>query len=347
MSQDDDESDAQVRESYRRMRTLESPGPAIDAHIRAAAVAAADARHTDGNKPPPGVIAAAQSANAAVPAHGAAAASTRRRANRRMAYLGWGGALAAGLALFAVVLPMGKPPVLNDAAGFDPAAVAPMPSPSGVHHGQTLETHDKAQAMIDAGAERVALFPRAAVPPVREVVGGARAETTGEERAAVNAEVGAEGVAETTAAESAGRRRSSAPQAAPFATQLPLSSMAQSPPPAVPSEAPPAQTPLDNLPQLSGAVRTSRTAQTRADAAVKVADTATDRVPDNAAVDNAAVDKANESSADEVAAALDDLRRLYGTHDAALLPRLRAFVARYPDYPLRRTDPELDALLQR
>ena len=40
MSKDDDGSDAQVRATYTALRTIESPAQALDARIRAAAVAA-------------------------------------------------------------------------------------------------------------------------------------------------------------------------------------------------------------------------------------------------------------------------------------------------------------------
>ncbi len=325
MSQDDDASDAQVRQTYRRMRTSDSPGPVVDARIRAAAVAAADARRADGNDPQSAVVALAQLADTAVPTHDAAVAGTRRSPSRRLSYLGWGGALAAGLALVAVVLPMGKPAELNDAAGSDPAAVAPLPSRSGERAAATpaggLVGDVRGDALTSSAvsaAGEVAARNAVNLSSRNELSDAARdAGVIGVESMPVaDAEARAEAKAETMTAASAGetseRRRADARQNAPLATRPPLPSATPSPLPAAPPERSSARQPVHTLSRLSGAGLSSGSA-----------------------------------AAADADAALVDLRRLYRTHDAALLARLRVFVARYPDYPLSRTDPELAALLPR
>lgn len=375
MSQDDDASDAQVQETYRRMRTPELPGPGIDARIRAAAVAAAEVRRADAEQATVGRIPAIAEAIAApgIP-RGTAGAKTRPRLSRRAAYFGWGGALAAGLALFAVVVPMGPPPALNDAAGYDPAAVAPAPGRSGeqaagmapataagspeavLNSSSAANSGDQPEQAVatraSPGAAEAAASTRAAMPPrvVAPVAPEVAVEAVAEANSAspTNNRIGARAGAEPGAAsvEASELGRSKTAQDAPSAARLPLSSMAP-PPPAVPPPAVPAETRLDDLPPLSDKPRDRGAAPAQTNGAAKVVDSSPARRAESTAAARATADTAKQYPADEVEAALVDLRRLYRAHDAALLDRLREFVMRYPDYPLRSTDPELSALLQR
>ena len=377
MSQDDDVPDAQVRDAYRRLRAQESPGPGVDARIRAAAVSAASAWRADSGESRPDSGVRGQSSSASVPTAGAAVANARPRTRRRFAYFAWGGALAAGLALFAVVLPMGKPPTLIDEGALDPAAVTPAPprrsaesdvqrrtaaNAEPVRNGALnaplapaaavlpdapAATRDQALATTDAVALPAVLLPPAAARAKREGVVGARKAL----------EVSARdepGVAATV--ESADRGRPNAGHDESTAARQRLSTMAPSPSPSAPdvtaakahrgrASAERVSAPAVSAVGVSPAeIRTSETSAanstaTDAGAAGNISSGSRD-------VHSPAAETTKERAADDVDASLVDLRRMLRARDAALMTRLRAFVTRFPDYPLRRTDPELAALLQ-